>query len=184
MCRTAQRPVKRMFLKSPLFWSPTWRIKRRSGRRSRTQTLLSTQRQRTTVWRSCTSDLLAHIYPLLPSRGPAGASHAPGHTGMPHSTGHEDCLRLRLVLLFRCYFLFVRLFVQPVPVSCWLTIMNQCALDLGSFQLLPLYCCRTRVEIHHSSCVCVDMSALVLMESMHRSTFYFPVLKSPVLIRH
>lgn len=74
----------------------------------------------------------------------------------------------------------LRSFVQPVPVSCWLTIMNQCVLDLGSFQPLLLYCCRTRVEIHRSSCVCVDMSAL--MESMHRSTFDFPVLKSPVLI--
>ncbi len=70
----------------------------------------------------------------------------------------------------------LRSFVQTVPVSCWLTIMNQCALDLGSFQLLLLYCCHTRVEIHRSSCVCVDMSARVLMESMHRSTFDFPVL--------
>lgn len=76
----------------------------------------------------------------------------------------------------------LRSFVRSVPVSCWLTIMNQCALDLRSFQPLPLYCCRTRVEIHRSSCVCVDVSPLVLMESMHMSTFYFPVLKTPVLI--
>ncbi len=36
------------------------------GPAQRTQTLPSTQRQRTTVWRSCRSDRLAHIYPSSP----------------------------------------------------------------------------------------------------------------------
>lgn len=134
MCRIVQRPVKRMFLTNPRFWSPTWRIKRHLDRRSRTQTLRSTQRQKTTVWRFCTFEHLAHSLPLLEKLVHCTLRDTRGS----HRSGHEGTrTEIELILSFRCYFLFVCLFVRSVPVSCWLTIMNRCALDLGSFQLLP-----------------------------------------------
>lgn len=126
---------------------------------------------------------ILHVWtfsPLTPSAGTACVLHPPGHKGAPRQWAPG--LRSNS---FCCLDVIFSSFVCPIYSRKLLANHNEsvCARS----RIIPTTAICTAVVQDLKSTiqvVCVDVSALVLMESltMHISTFYFPVLKTPLLI--